>query len=430
MLKIHYEHSRELDRYTEAGARYLSRLLESSLEHGFVRIVSYPSLNAIISAATAFAGASLLKIRPLLSVSLEPPEYIEIPTLLFGYKNLPYKTGDVDAPLMAFATEIASKPVPNSYLIDGEGSTASLFGLTLLGYGGPLVRREVLAPLAASLYWGGFVDKKGNFYGLDNIFVNKVSVSDKLDLKYIASLKVYNPLKHGLCKAIASTANPFYPGLTGSEEECRSTLVAADLREYADKRIAELEESELEKISVTILARIKSEVENSGGSFEPSDYIGSILVSNRIVSMPQDYRMFGDMLLHIIESMGLGQLISLILNIDDEYTIVEKYLELYAKRLPTIIAESKPKRVKSAPWFRAYVVSAKKEDDLTLLWLALRMLRRLEDEAVLAIEEDGELIVSGIQVELSVGDYALRRLVDARVLEEVDELSFRIVRRE
>ncbi|MEB3844754.1 MAG: hypothetical protein LRS48_03630 [Desulfurococcales archaeon] len=427
MLKLRYEANATLERQVEAGARQLARILERGVEQGIVRIAAYPRLDSIVSGAVLFTGASLLGARPVFNVGVEPPEYIDVPSIVLGHPNIAYKTGDVDAPLIAFSPRIPAGPPPDTVFIEGDASTAGLVAATLIAYGGVLARRDLLSLLVASLYYGGKADIKGRFYGVDAAVIDSLLSSSLLEIEIIPMLKAYEPNQHSVCESISVTSNPYYPMLTGDVDECKSTLSANGLSEVVGKRLVDLDDRTLEKVVVSILSRVQGEVKRE---VDPAYYYGNIILSKPGHPL-EDYRMGGDVLLHTIDSLGLGALLSLTCNFELEYPVSKRNLVDYASKIRALVEEARPKRLKTASWFRAYTVNASVRDSLTLLSGALRLQGLLDNDAIISVDDGGEYIVSGLQVEEALGYGSLKRLVDVKILEEYEDgVFFRIARRE
>ncbi len=412
MLKLRLEPGGEFDRILEAAARSFSKVLERGVEEGVLTIASYPDLDALISSGIIYSIALSLGIRPLLRVSVKPPSRVTGPTILAGYSNLNYKASSIDGDLLAMASsQITSTPPPGSVYIEVAGSIGAMLGLITSQLGSVVVRPEHRLFSLSSSYAGRFVDKVGRFHGVDKVYVESAVKDRKLSLEGVTALKTYKPHRYGVCEGISKTVNPYYPTLTGDEEQCIRLLDSAGLRGIADSPVTRLSGDTIEKLAASVIDYVGQRIEG----VDPSIYVGWMIVSESPTMTPSDPRMASDALLYASEAgRGVEPLLSSIID-KEEYTIAEGSLEHYSNILGNSIEEAKPVRLKTHSWLRVYRVDIGERDSPTLLWRALSLTRQLDQESVVAFNVEEGLAASAIQVEEALGYGAAKRLVETRV---------------
>lgn len=416
LLKLRLELGESLDRHLDAASRHLSKLLEKSVSSGYLRIWSYPRFDSVLAASVLYSVSASLGTRPVFKTSITPPSRIEIPTILLGYQQVDYGTSQVEAPLFAVARRILSSPPPDAVFLDGDGSVPGMVALLLLSMGGIFTRRELLALLLSAMYKGDNIDPRGRFYGVDAVAVDRMLPTDRLGLDSITTLKAYLPHELTICESISITVNPYYPTFTGNKEECDRFLQASGLGRISDKTLETISKKDLENLAVSLLSRIKEY--SSLTELDASYYLGAILVSRNTTGHIKDYRLASDALLYASEAFrSPAPLLASSLDYENEYRIIEQMLLSYSKEFPEQVSEAMPKRIKKITWARTYLVTLARPTSLTLLWMALSILKKIDRESILVLESDGEYIASSYQIEYALGEGSLKRLKDAKVLE-------------
>ena len=414
MLKLTLEKGKSLERHVEAAAKFLSRLVEQAQDTGWARIYAYPRPASLAAGAAMFSLISSFGVRPIFSVSLDPPSRVEVPTVLLGYPGgLDYSTGDVDTGLLAVSPRIESPPPPNAVYVDGDGSVPGILGMLILWIGGLFLRRDVLSLLVSGLYYGGRMDKVGRLYGIDAAFYERVSSLEIMKgIGVVTSLKAYRPLTRRLCESISSTLNPFYPGITGDKEGCFRVLAAAGLERVAEQSLASLGRDDLKLVVKAVVSMVREE---AGREVDLEEFVGGIIVSEE--GQPEDYRMLSDAIVYAVETVrGADPLLGLASYFQEEVSIIYKIVENGAPDCAELVERFKSRRVKSAPWLRVYE-APEEVSSPTILWKALSLLGKVERESVIAVPSDEGYIVSAIQIEESMGYGEARKLRGIKVLE-------------
>ncbi|GAB6147789.1 hypothetical protein [Stetteria hydrogenophila] len=394
----------DVDRVLDAAAKAYVRVLDNALKGGVLRIYFYPDPDSMVAAAYTASHAYYSGARPSLKASLKPPARVAVPTVLLGFNTLQLKASDVEATVLAVASgSLQGTPPPDAFFLEAEGSVSASM-LLVTSRAGPRPPLSVAALAFAGLYGGRYVAPHGAFAGLDKHLLDHAE--DLLGLKPVmtTTVKVYKPSEGTLCEAIARTVNPYYPGLTGDPEACREALGDPGLY---NKKASALEKGEITKSLDSILNRVESIV----GEVDPRLYIGGILEFSDVA--PRDPREALDALIHAAEAAGDQSVpLAALLDPELEYRPLEAALEEYAKEL----AEGPPKarRLKGPGWLRIYAVD--EPHTPSLAWRALRVAKRVEEDAVIAIHlPSDEYVASPFQVEGALGPGGARRLVETRV---------------
>ena len=414
MLKLSLEKGKSYSRQVEAAAKFVSRLIEDASREGWARVWAYPRADSIMAGAALFSILSSAGARPMFAVRAEPPPRISVPTILVGYEWLDYGTGDVESVLAAFAPRIDRPPPPNTVYIDGDGSNAGLVGAVIAEMGGLYYRRDVMGLVVAGIHYGDRMDKIGKVYGVDEIVVENVLSSGVLGrAEVLTSVKVYKPLSNTVCRALSVTLNPYYPGFTGDREECARSLAALGLESLASRKVASLDREDLKLLVKGVVSRAQEE---TGREVDVREYVGSLIVSES--GEPEDFRMLADSIVYALEHDGSPEpVIEAASSYEDAVPVLEKLLVDGAPLLASMIREQRPKRLRSLPWLRAYLLAPSPVPH-TFAWRALVLAGLVDRESVIVYEgEDGELLASGLQIEAALGYGELRKLRNVKAVE-------------
>ena len=420
MLKLSLEKGRAYERQAEAAGKFLAKLIEEAVREGWIRIYAYPRPDSVVAAASLFIAAASAGARPIIGVSIDPPPRIDVPTVLLGYSQPDYGTSDIDSMLAVFSPEVKGSPPPNTLYVEGDASSAGLVGAALLQVGGLYARRDILGLILAGMHYGGKVDKVGKFYGVDEIVFEAIISSGILgQLDVVTSLKVYKPTEYPICRSIAVTVNPVYPGLTGSSERCLQLLSAVGLEKLAQRRVSDLDDEELKNLVRSVIGAVQDSI---GRDVDVKEFVGGIIVSR--AGRPSDYRMLADALVYSMEWSGtIEPALALASNFDEELPLIERVLESGAPRLAALVEDARPVRLRTVPWLRAYLVDA--DVPQLFLYRALRLVGRLNGESVIVYEGGDGYVVSAFQVEEALGAGQLRKLKNVKAIEG-DGLIYRV----
>jgi hypothetical protein len=419
MLKVEVPGSQRDEKVLEALASAFNRLLDDGSKTGYVKVYAYPTGDSL--AAMVFVARRLLAagVRPVMAVSLRYPPP-EAPMVLLGYDNVSFRAGEVEHTVVALASgDMRGKPVLNVYMFHGEGSVSAL---ALAGVAGSIGYKGSWDPLIAlaGFYLGRYAGREGRLHGLDRIMAEEVARVDTYSLEPYTGLRVYKPHHGDACTAIARTANPYYPGLTGDEDYCREALQAQGAGDMASKPLASAtSEEELARLVEAVMEVVRAR--GAWRSFDEAvmdEYLGGFMISRQPMSPIQDLRMAADTLVYAAEAGGLRALAAIAADLDVEYQLAERALESYSSRLPRAVEAAKPRRLRVQSKYRVYLVDADRVDSPYLLWKALSLLGFVERDAIIALDlgDEGALI-SPLQAEAAAGSGAARRLVDSKIAE-------------
>ncbi|MEB3860363.1 MAG: hypothetical protein LRS43_04040, partial [Desulfurococcales archaeon] len=395
MLKIRLEPGRDIERILEPFYKGVASVFSKSLDEGYLRIASYTSLEAITASSIIYSMAVLQGLSPILTVDHRPPPRIVEPSILVGFGSLNYTSSSVESPLLAINSgSIKSTPTPGSTYVEVDGSLGSAVTLLIQAMGGAVMRPDLVMASIASYYMGRYVDRVGKLHRLDKTAFSAVVKKGGFNVEMVTTLKAYKPASLGVCESISITVNPVYPGLTGDRRLC-SDVLGPDIADPG-RRLGELSGEETEKIASRILGFIREKTRRPP---DPQDYVGGIIVSRDPASKIEDARMAADSLLFSAElSRSHGQLVATIIDLENEYPLVESRLGSYSARLPREIEESRLEKVRAFSWFKAYK-STLEPWSPTLYWRALRLMGRLEREDVLFFEGSEGLFTTIFLVE-------------------------------
>ncbi len=408
MLKLRLEPGQALDRQVEAAARHLEKLLEEAIRTGYIRVAAYPRPDSVMAAAAFFSLASQAGASPVLTIDTRPPP-VEIPTLVLGFNNVAYKGGAVDAPLMVIAREAGGPPPPGAVYVDGDGSVPAMLALIVLASRSLVSRGDFLRIILAAMQYGGGVDKKGRAYGIDRLVYDEAR-KEPVSMEEVVSIKVYKPLSSTVCDSLTKTLDPVYPGLLGDPQACRDLLAGEGLAGIAERTVASLDDSEMEKLAVTVLQYIQ----DSGIRAGVEEYVGSIPVLPRDPYF-EDVRMLAHTIVFSLEEAGsLSPLLSAALEPGYTAPALDSYMDGLVDRLSRALATLSFTRHRVQAWLRTYKLRSSEPLPPTLAWRVGVLTGRLEEDSIVLVEEEGGLCASALQAEQAAGPGIARRIVEAR----------------
>ena len=417
MLKVSVSPGPEGERELEVLGSAFNKILEEAGRQGYSRIYSYPHPDSVVAGIFIFKRMLAAGVRPVISVSMRPPEEIDAPTVLLGYDSVNYRAGDVEYTTIAMSTgEIRGKPVVNLYLFQGEGSVSAL-SLAAVSYStGYKGSWDPLIALAG-FYLGRYVSRSGKLHGMDKMLADELINVESYSLEAVTSLKVYKPHEGDVCEAIERTSNPFYPSLTGDREYCKSSLEAQNLGSMLESSVASLTGEELERFIEAVISIVRERAEWRNPEDYIEEYVGGYIISRQPLSPIQDVRMAADALVFAGEVGGLASMVASSVDLEGEYQIAERALEDYSERLAEAVVTAKPRRVKLQIRYRVYSVDGERRDSPYLLWRALYLKGLVERDSIIIVEDGEGARISAFQAELAAGYGAARRLVESKVAE-------------
>lgn len=412
MLKVTLTPGAGLDRALESASKGFYAVLEEAGRAGFLRVHSYPGLDPLAASAIVFLKALNLGVDVIVSVDLQPPPRIGEPSVLIGFDNLNYKVGDVRSKFVAFYSgDLRSIPVHGATYVDGPGSHSALSYLVATG------AKEhdpgyVIAFLAGA-YSSRFVDRFGRFQGLDRAVLDKLKLSTRLSLEMVTTIKGYKPHIRGVCESLSLTLNPYYPGITGDYENCVRAFNSLNLSDIPDVKLTSLDQKMLEKAVVAIVNTAKRDY---NVELQPDSIVGGILVSTAPSYPAVDFREVADVLAYSGEALrDLGRVLVTLIDVENEYPMVESRFESYPKRLKELLVQLKPVKIKGNLRIHLYELQLERGDSPLFIWRALRTLGLLEQESILAFRDDEGLKASPFQVEEALDQGGCRRLQELGV---------------
>jgi len=408
-LKLKLQPGDGLERPLEAAGKALARIAEEGVEDGYLRIVAYPNPDPVTAAAYLAAKLSASGVRAAIAVATRPPPVVA-PTILLGFDSVNYKQSDLDYEVLVVGSgEVRGQAMPGLTIVEVEGSVSSAAALIA----GELARvgasDETLLALAGSML-SRYVERTGRFHGLDKLFIDHLAAMEGLNLEVYTGFKAFKPHRYKLCRSLAVTSDPFYPEITGDEDYCLKLLEAQELEGLAGKTLASLTEDELKRLFEVLDEEVFSQLPVDPVNY----YLGGVpIVDNPSLNI-QDVREAAVTLLYVGDAAGTPGLAALALDLENEYPPAESALERYASRLSELVVAAKPRRLKAQLPFRLVEVDAERGDSLTLLWRALHVTGRVQGDALLVVDEGGELRASAFQAEDALGYGSVKRLVDTK----------------
>ncbi|MCS7107219.1 MAG: hypothetical protein NZ902_03845 [Acidilobaceae archaeon] len=392
-----------LQRDLAAAKKSLESLLE---EAELLRIYSYPTLDALVASAVLFHHSSRLGVRAALKVAPEPPKLVESESFLIGYRELNYKTEEVRSKLVALSSgELKSIPVHGATYVEGEGSSSAMLGLMLED-----LDPELLLLTFAGSYASKYVGRTGKFSGLDQVLLERLKSNPSLALSMKTVLKVYKPHERDACTAMKLTLDPYYPGITGTGEGCRE-LPSFGAGEGLRGELIRLEGKLLQELAVAVLEFTANKFKLD---LNPEDIVGGLLISENRALPFTDPREASHALLYVAEaSRDLGRVAATVADLPYEYPMAEARLEDYAVRLAELVKGGVTKG-KINLRLKVYEAPLSKGDSPTLLWRALRTMRAVEQDSIIAFRGEDGLFASPLQLEEALGYGAARRVGEWR----------------
>jgi hypothetical protein len=411
VLSLKLEPGERLQRQLEAAGKALAGLVEESINKGHLRIRAYPHPGAVLAASLAFSHMQRIGVNASLGFSVRPPSKIEVPTLLFGYPALTYRSSDVASRLIHIvqAERQRGHPPPGSvYLgVDGSLSTAYLMISEEAGLGG--YTPELRAAGLAGIYLDGRVAPSGRLSGLDRVYIEKLASGGQPTPRIVTTIKVYRPQTVGLCEAANVTVVPPLGLAEGGPDACAERLAAAGLRGAAARPAASLDSNEIAAL-VDLLMDI------DGDEIDASIFVSGLLV---LEGTPlDDPREAAHALLYGAEALGgYEALASALLDPSIELSALLSKLETEAPRIRSALRQARIARARGPGWLRLYTLEPRIESP-SLAFLGLQALGGIPGDSVVALVGDnGELLISPLQA--SMAEYELpRRLVESRAASE------------
>ena len=227
----------------------------------------------------------------------------------------------------------------------------------------------------------------------------------------VTSIKVYKPHQLTLCKALSITVNPYYPHMTGDEENCKKIFEDAGKAELAERLPSSLNADELAKVSKIIMESLEG---ISRRKIDPSEYFGGMLV---LPQYPEDPRMTADALIASTEVLGDPFIyLATFMDFEHEYPIVESFLTQIAKNIKSNLLSLKLRKVKGPGWLRIFTIS-ERSLPLTLTYRALRLLGFIDKESLITYETEEGILASPFQIEEALGTGSTKRLIESKVAE-------------
>ncbi|MEM1928246.1 MAG: hypothetical protein QXS85_05890 [Acidilobaceae archaeon] len=403
--------ARDLDRALEAAYKSLYQVLEASSAEGRLLVRVYPNLDPIVAGVIVATRALRAGVRVSFKTSLEPPLEIREPSVLVGYSKLDYSAQNVTKPMIAIASgSIDSIPVHGATFVGGQGSNTAVAALIATS-GVFSAGTDIVSLALLGVYSGSYVDPVGRFAGLDRVLVDRLSASAP-SLDVITTIKVYKPHLFDVCEAISRTAHPLYLGLAGNPWRCQEILGVEKYRSVAGKPLSSITDlKEVERLARLVLDYMHSSFKSR---ISAKDIVAGIMVSKSRESIVQDYREASDAVVYVSDAeKSLARAVATLLDYSIELPLAESRLELHAKSLSDAVIGGSIARLGGPQGPKVYLVSAKPEVSLTLLWRALKTHGLIEPDSILVVEENGELSASPIQIEEALGYGALRELARA-----------------
>ncbi len=417
MLKVTLTPGAVFDKALESASKGFYSVLEEAGRVGFLRVYSYPSLDPLVASSIIFMKALDVGVDVIVSIDLNPPSSINEPTVLIGFDNLNYKLGDVKSRLIAFYSgELKSIPVHGTTYVDGVGSHSAMVYLTVTGAKDHGV--SYIVAVLAGAYSGIFVDKFGRFQGIDRIVLDKLKIITRLSLEMVTTLKGYKPHMRNLCESLSVTLNPYYPGLTGDYENCIKTLNTLNLVSLLNVKLSNLDQRMLENAVSTVVgvARKTYNIE-----LQPENLVGGVLISTNPSYPANDFREASDTLAYAGDALrDPGRVIVTLLDIENEYPMMESRFEGYSRRLKDAINQLKPLKLKGNLRIPLYEIQVEKRDSPLFIWRAFRTLGLVEQSSILVFREEGELRASPFQVEEALDRGGCRRLQELGIAKMED----------
>jgi len=234
-----------------------SQIDAAAKEYGYIEIVAFPSVDAILAAAIA---VKVLKSNSVgFSLRLEPvaPRTLEEPSLLLGYPA-------------SVATDISSRR-PSALIGYGErppgilpvavtASTDSSVAALAFGVFSEIAIVGSFGVYAvAAGYWRGLdKGKRAEFIGVENMIIEMLMLENKVESFF--NLRLYRWPEVATEKALHLTLLPFLPGLSGRGDRALEylrgdprlePLVGKTLTEVPEQAVAVLGEKLYELIKAT-----------------------------------------------------------------------------------------------------------------------------------------------------------------------------------
>ncbi len=413
MLNVRVEPGQNLEKGLSASVSAMKSFLKRAEELGFSRISAYPSSESLAAALLLFSYLTRRGYTAALSISVRPPALVDEPTVLLGFSSLGFTNETDRETLIAIATSINEPPPLNATYISVDGSIGAALAMILRSVNERPLEPELKVLALASSYGSRYVDKIGKMMGLDKIYVDTLFDDSAVSLNIVTYVKSYRPHMLDLCGSLSITLDPFFPGLTGDREGCLRQAAEVGLGPLVNKRASEVSEAEATTIARAVINMLRGRVRRQ---YEAPDYVGGVYVASERLAIV-DPREAKGLMEFSLDVGGLGLAAALFSAFEEEYPQAVATLPRVASRLSELVSEPRLSEEGAFLGTKVYKVRSDLRPPLYLLWRALRLTGLVQDNALLAHEDQRGLRISLLQASEVLGAASLARLASEEGVE-------------
>ncbi len=234
----------------------VSQLAVIEREYGYVGIYAYPSLDAVVASSILSALLQRKGIRSWILVNPLPPAVIEEPSILVGFEASLAVSAEFRAPSIVIARGEKPQGLTRAAVVASRDASLSTLAAGMLSE--VLVVGDVGVVAVSMGYWLGLDrDKEGDFIGPDRWLAELLDAENRTER--MLTIKLFDWFEKSVEDAIASTLDPFYPGLTGDREAVVKMLEGdEEARKALGVRVTEAPESAVTRIAEMLYEHLRS----------------------------------------------------------------------------------------------------------------------------------------------------------------------------
>ncbi len=277
----------------------VSQLSVIEREYGFLEIRAYPSMDGVLAASTLYSLLRGKGIHSWIVFDPLPPEQVKEPSILIGYEPSISLTIDYRAPSIVIARGEKPQGLTRAALVAARD--ASLTGLAVGMMSEILVVGDRgLLGLAAAYWLSLDRDQRGDFIGPESWLAELFEAENRVAAQL--TLKLFDWFEKPVDEAIASTLDPFYPGLTGDPDAVKKFLGSdVETAKLVGVRLSDAPEEAVTRLGERLYDHLRSA---SRVSRRPTEVIG---VSRYTLRLPvKDLRRLPSVVAAWLDSKGVA----------------------------------------------------------------------------------------------------------------------------
>ncbi|MCE4605813.1 MAG: hypothetical protein F7B59_00570 [Desulfurococcales archaeon] len=396
-------------------------LLNNGVENGAIRIYSYPSVDAVFSSNLLFFNLQRLGINTTMSVSINPPKYVEEPHIIIGYSSPKISDNKSSSMRVCITKKLTEPPSPNTFCIEYNSSLGIAVATFLEGSG--VLSKESSQLSMFSVYLSSRT-LKPVITEIDRAYINDwISRRELEDVSLREDLLIQGIDSYNIVDSLYYTVEPLIPGLTGDRQSIVEEFKSKGLDSVMTEKAGGIDDKDMAEILKLMVSKIN---EHSKRKIDPRDLVGEVLISRGI---GLDFVSLKRILYYAIAREGTFDPVTRL--VYDPTSFAAVYVKRYEKlidgeEIQDIVRRSfvRFERVRQYPWLNLYLVPGMPVCYAHIIGFNLRFGGFIENESIVAVRgEDGKIVTTLPEMEYGqessilkkIETQMLAKLVDTRV---------------